>query len=262
MKKYLRVYLRLIQLNFSALVVYRGNFASDIFASLFWGIFSVISMFLLTLRVTTVYTWSKEELMVLTGVYSIVIGIFHIIFSGNFRRFSRVVHLGQLDGILLKPIDSQFLLSFHIINYATIPRFLGGILFVIYFLRRIGISLNLFDVAMFSIFTCIGILLLYSVWYLLVTITIWQSHLSNITDFLFDFTSSAKYPKEMYLDIKQIVIFVFVPLTLVVTTPTKIFLHKVSISDMIWTSILAAVFFIASRKFWKFALKFYTSASS
>lgn len=262
MKRYLKIYVRLLKINFSALVVYRSNFVSDVAASLFWGIFSVISMYLLTSRVTTVYSWKREELMVLTGVYSIVIGIFHVVFSGNFRRFSRVIHLGQLDSVLIKPVDSQFLLSFYIVNYATIPRIIGGIVFVIIYLNRIGVTVNMVDIVLFSIVTCIGILLLYSVWYVIVSITIWQSNLSNITDFLFDFTSSAKYPQEMYQDLKQFVLFIFIPLTLIVTVPTKILLHRSYTNDMIAASIFAVVFFIISRKFWKFALRYYTSASS
>src|SRR6185312_3229309 len=100
------------------------NFINSTISSVGWGIISIISMYILTAKTSSIYGWNRNELLLLAGVYSVSIGIFHTIFSRNFDRFSKVIHLGDLDSILLKPIDSQFSLSFTLFNYMSITRLL------------------------------------------------------------------------------------------------------------------------------------------
>src|SRR3972149_8688112 len=90
MGKYVRIYRDLLRLNLSSLVAYRSNFVNSVVSSTAWGVFSLVSIVLLTYRVQSVFGWTREEILLLTGVYSVVIGVFHTLFSRNFVRFSRL----------------------------------------------------------------------------------------------------------------------------------------------------------------------------
>lgn len=262
MKKLYILWRTLLRINFSLFVIYRGNFVGTVFTSLGWAVFSVVSMYLLISSSSTIFGWTKVELYVLTGVYSIVVGLFHVFFTVNFWWFPRIIHLGQLDGLLLKPVDTQFMLSSKYINFSTIPRVCAAILFTLYILYTNHIYVTFTQWIYFVLLVLVGLIILYSIWFIVMTILIWQSHLSNLSDLLFHVTDSAKYPKEMYEGLGHYLAFFLLPIALTVSLPAKVLFDRASLWDALIIISIAVSLFIFSRKFWKFALRFYTSASS
>jgi len=262
MRRYIGLYRTFLHLNFSKLVTYRSNFVTSAFTSLAWAIFSVISILLLTSRNPVIFGWRREELLILTGVYSVVVGLFHVIFTRNLEQISRIVHRGQLDGILLKPADTQFYISCSIVNYSSLPRVLIAMVFVMWLLWKQNIQLTIFDTVQFLFLGVIGILFLYAFWYCILTITIWQSHLFNLSDLLLHITDTAKYPSEMYNEFRYYITVFLLPLSLIITLPTKALLKRTNFPEAIVLVILAIATLIISRVIGKFVLRYYTSASS
>lgn len=261
MKKYIRIYVFLMRLNLSAVLAYRASFTNNLIGTLGWSIVSIASMYLLTYRAPHVFSWTRAELLAATGTYSIVIGIFGTLFSKNFNRFSRIIHLGELDGILLKPLDSQFSISLWIFNYASLFRIMVGTIFTTYILSTIHAHITLLSFLTYFVFVVSGVLLLYTVWFLTVTITIWLTNLSNIVDFLYNINNLGRYPSETLRQTNNFFIMLFIPLTFVATLPIKAILQKAMIADELLMFFCVSVLFFLSRKFWKFALRSYTSAS-
>ncbi len=262
MKKYLSIYKTLLGTNLSALMIYRGNFYSSLFSSILFGALSILSIVLLTSKTSNIYGWKRDEIILISTVYSIVIGIFHTVLSRNFDRFSRIVNLGELDLLLTKPIDSQFSVSMWVFNYTSIARIILGVLLTWYMVQRMQLNVGLVEIASFVVLTIFGIVLLYSIWFLFTTITIWFTRLSNIVDLMYFMTGFARFPKEMYQQLTEFIFLFILPLSLVVTIPTKAILNRILLGEVGELIILTLGLFIATRMFWKFALRFYTSASS
>lgn len=260
--RYLRVYIMLMKLNISVLFSYRGNFINSFIGSFLFGIFIFISIALLTTNISTLYGWSRDEIIFLSVGYSIAIGFFHTLFSRNFERFSRIIHFGELDTILIKPLDSQFLISLWEVNYTSLIRVLAGIVLAAYFIHKLGISITLLTVSGYLILLLCGILIFYSVWFIIITLTIWFTRLSNIVELLYNVNTVSRFPREIYRDVTGFFFYILIPLTFVVITPTKVLFQTATINDVLGLLFFAVVFFTISRKFWKFALRYYTSASS
>ncbi len=251
-----------MKLNLDSLFIYRANFYNSLIASVAWGIFSLFSIVLLTSKTNMVFGWKRDELLLLNGLYGIIIGIYHVFISRNFERFSNIIHFGQLDSLLVKPIDSQFLLSFWLFGYATISRVIIAIIYTWYISNQLHISPTIFSVLSIVVLMIFSLLLLYSIWYIVITITIWQTRLSNLTELMFTITGTARYPQEMLNQLASYVFVFLLPLTLIINIPAKAFLSRLQSWDVIWLVTLSVGLFIVSRKFWKFALRFYTSASN
>jgi ABC-2 type transport system permease protein len=117
-------------------------------------------------------------------------------------------------------------------------------------------------VAVFSLFLIAGVLLLYSVWFLAATITIWYPRLTNIVDVMYTFSSISRFPREMYQQLSWYIFLFLLPLTFIIVTPVRVLVGKLTPADTIGLVSFAAILFFLSRKFWRFALRFYTSASS
>lgn len=261
MKHYISVYKMLLKLNFSALVAYRTNFLNNIISTLVWGFFSIISIYFLTGGSRSIFGWSRNELLLLTGAHGVMIGIFHAFFSRNFNRFSRIIHYGQLDEILLKPMDSQFLISLWIFNYTNLVRSVIGFIFLLYVSNIAHYVITLITIINFMILLCIGLLLLYSIWFIVSTLIIWFTQLSNLVEALYTISGMARFPTDMYRGLANYIFVFILPITLVVTAPTKALLQRALMGDILELIVYAVGLLIFSRFFWKFALRYYTSAS-
>lgn len=260
MKRYIRIYIRLLHLNFSSLLAYRANFVNSFISSIVWGAFSIISILLLTSRTSSLFGWSRHDIILLTCSYSIFIGVFHTFLSRNFEHFSRIVDLGELDTLLIKPMDSQFYISFRYVNYPSIIRIVVGIILVSYLLK--GEAVTLTQVLGYGAMMFFGLITLYSLWYIITAFTIWLSRLSNIVEFLYTITGVSRFPPQMYSEFSWYLFLFLFPLTLIIATPTKFLLNTIDMSSIATLIVTAGVLFILSRLFWRFALRFYTSASS
>ncbi len=262
MIRYLKIYFYLLKINISLLFAYRANFYNAALTTVGWGIISITSIMLLTAKTSSVYGWNRQELYLLTGLYSIIIGIFHMFFSASLERFARTVSLGQLDSYLLAPVDAQLFLSIKNFRPVSILRVIIGTLFTLYLLQTMHIIFTFFTLFVFILFISMGVLLLYSVWFLVITITIWNPNLSNLVDFLYNFSNLGRYPPALLLYTRNMVVFLLIPLTLIASVPARIALGKVTTIEVIGLVGFSVGIFTLSRYFWKFALRHYTSASN
>src|SRR5256885_10895077 len=106
-QRYIALYAHLIRLNFIRTIAYRLNFINGTIASIFWAIFSIVAIYILTSRSSFVFGWSRQELFILIGVFNILVGgIFRMLFANNFERFAHIIRFGELDALLLKPVDT------------------------------------------------------------------------------------------------------------------------------------------------------------
>lgn len=262
MKRYVRIYIQLLRLNLANLLTYRVNFVNHVIASIGWGAMSLYTVILLTARVTDAYGWRREELLLFNGVYGIVIGFFHMFISINMNRLSRVIHMGELDGILAKPIDSQFAVSLWWVNFSTVIRILMATAYTIWIIHNLHIAPTVSQLLLFAIFAVMALILLYSLWFLILTNLMWYSNMTNLVLFMYSFESVARFPKEMLAQLASYLFTIVLPLALVINTPTRALLARFFLTDAMLLLVLSLGFWIAARTYWRFALRHYTSASS
>jgi ABC-2 type transport system permease protein len=262
MKRYLKIYWQLIKFNTALIFAYRANFYNSILISVGWGVVSVSTIFFITAKISHVYNWSREDLYLLAGLFSIVVGIFHMFFSSSLERFGRTISLGELDSYLLTPVDAQLYLSTKVFRPISILRILIGVIFTGIIIAQLHIHISVLTYFYFFFFICIGIMLLYSLWFLVITLMIWNPNLSNLIDFLYVANNFGRYPTSIVTYLKNIFLYFAIPLMLVTTVPAEFILGKVNVIDVVILSFFSVSLFIASRYFWKFALKHYVSASS
>lgn len=258
---YLKIYWRLVKINIVYLLTYRFNFFNKVISTVAWGFFQIAWIELLTYKTPSVFGWSHDELIALAGSYVIFAAIVHLLFSRNFSEFSRIVNYGQFDEYLIKPVDSQFLLSFKIIDFAGLFRIILGFYFVYSILLKNHIALTFANVAGYFILMLCGLIMTYGIWSIFSTVIIWYPQLNNIIDFLFNFNGMSRYPKEMILNTRNYLLYFLLPFTLILSTPTKVLFNKALSGDVELLLLFTLVFIFVARRFWKFALRFYTSAS-
>lgn len=262
MRRLFRISYALFRATVFATIAYRGSFIAGAISNILWILLSLVSISVITYQSSTVGGWSRLELFMVQGVYSIVLGTMYFLFIANFRNFSRLIRFGGLDLVLVKPYDSQYLVSIGKFSLHTIARIISGILLVVYVVQALHLVPQILTVVLFCVFLISGMVIVYSLWFSVTTTLIWLTDLFNLDELFVQITGTTRYPLEVLRYISNALFYVTIPLVVITTVPAQTLLGKLDLSLAVWSVVLAIVFFVASRKFWFFALRFYTSASS
>ncbi|OUC13341.1 MAG: ABC transporter permease [Alkalinema sp. CACIAM 70d] len=257
-------YFQLIRLFWSTAISaeleYRMNFIFSALTSLGGLAGSLFGLFLFYGQGYHFQGWSWEEALIVVGIFTFLKGFSTAFLAANLNRIVKHVERGTLDFVLLKPISSQFWLSFHSMSLWGLPDILFGLFIVLY----AGIKLKLSWTSYLSglIPILFGATILYSLWFILGATSVWFTRIYNITEVLKGLMDAGRFPMVAYPVSYQVFFTFIVPVAFLTTVPAEALLGRANPSWIIGSGCLAIALLWFSNQFWRFALRFYTSASS
>ena len=280
---YFKVYLTFARNSLVRDMSFRINFILQCLSSLSWavmnwGLFKII--YQQTGEIGRGSGWHENEFFIFLGSVWIVNSLLQTFFMSNAEEFSELIRTGNLDFALLKPIDTQFLISFPRINWAQIPNGLLGLGLVIYSLIELAaepgknLELSVWQVVLFWFFIACGSVIMYSVMITLASTSIWLGRNQNLYDFWFYITNFYRYPMEIYqrsgIGMALWGTFTFVvPILVVSNVPARVLAQPLGMPWKAWEwglagyTVLAAIgSLLFSRWVFRRALLSYRSASS
>lgn len=257
-------YIKLIQLFWGTAIAaeleYRANFFIATISSLGNLTGSIFSLFLFYRTGYTFEGWSWEEALIVLGIFTILQGVSEMLLAPNLNKIVTHVQDGTLDFILLKPISSQFWLSTRSISPWGITDVILGFLIIGYYGNKLQLTVANYLESLVPLFC--GVLILYSLWFMLGATSIWFVKIYNVTEVLRGLLQAGRYPLVAYPAAYRIFFTFIVPVAFLTTIPTEAMLGRTSISWLVATGVVTLLLLFVSANFWRFALKFYTSASS
>lgn len=221
------------------------------------------SLFTLSLFYRGGYTfqgWSWQEALIVLGVFTALQGFSATFLAPNLNQIVKQVQMGTLDFVLLKPISSQFWLSTRSISPWGLPDLLFGFILIGYAGSLLNVPLYTYPIA--AIPLLFGLLSLYSLWFMLGATSIWFVKIYNVTEVLRGLLEAGRFPIAAYPAAYRVFFTFVVPVAFLTTIPAETLLRRTEITWVAGAAVLAIVLLIVSRAFWRFALRFYTSASS
>ncbi len=239
---------------------YRLNFVIAALSSLFSLMGSLFGLFLFYRTGYTFEGWRWEEALVVLGIFTISQGFAATFLAPNLNQIVKQVQEGTLDFVLLKPIDSQFWLSTRTVSPWGLPDVIFGIVLVLYAGNALGLPPLVYLVSLVPL--ALGLFSLYSIWFMLGAMSIWFVKIYNVTEVLRGLLEAGRFPMVAYPAAYRFFFTFIVPVAFLTTVPAEVILNRVQYGWVVASGGLAIALFLASRAFWKFALRFYTSASS
>jgi ABC-2 type transport system permease protein len=107
-----------------------------------------------------------------------------------------------------------------------------------------------------------GVLSLYSLWFMLGATSIWFVKIYNVTEVLRGLLEAGRCPIVAYPAAYRVFFTFIVPVAFLTTVPAQMLLGRSGALWLLGAMAFAVGLFLLSRLFWRFALRFYTSASS
>lgn len=239
---------------------YRINFLIATLSSLGNLAGSLFGLFLFYRTGYTFENWSWEEALVVLGIFTLLQGFSATFLAPNLNQIVKQVQQGTLDFVLLKPINSQFWLSTRTVSPWGVPDLIFGLILIGYAGTRLDLAPAAYVLG--AVPLLFGLLSLYSLWFMLGATSIWFVKIYNVTEVLRGLLEAGRFPMVAYPAAYRFFFTFVVPVAFLTTVPAEALLNRAGDVWLFSAGLLAIALLVISRYFWRFALRFYTSASS
>lgn len=254
-------------------MMFRGNFLINVITRAFWFCAQITLFEIIYRNVDTINDWTRPQYFAFMATGMLINSIIEALFMPNCANFSEMIRTGNLDFVLVKPIDTQFLISCEKMELAMVNQSLLALGLLTYSLIQIGEPISAAQVAAYVCFVGVGVAFFYSLMIAMASTSIWLTRNQGLYDFWFYITVFARYPRSIYngvdarrLEFSEILQGTFtyaVPILLVVTVPARIIAN--GLSDWHYPVIglvSSSVGLIVSRMLFKWSLRSYRSSGS
>jgi ABC-2 type transport system permease protein len=241
---------------------YRANFVSSFVLSLLWPLWVLSLLWVFFYHSPDLGGWSFEEAFLVIGLYDIFIGLQETLLAPNIVQVTEHIQRGTLDFVLLKPANGQVLATMTACNLMRLTDVVIGFGLIGIGLYRIGHVPTLTQIAGFAIMIPAGMITVYSIWLLLTTLAFWFVRVENLGEVFYAFYETGRFPVSTYGRWLRFVLTYIVPIAFLTTFPAAALLGKLSPYFVMGSIAIAFVLLSVSSRFWRYAIRFYSSASS
>lgn len=206
--------------------------------------------------------WSWEAALVVLGLYTLLDGISSTLLRPNLGELVKQVQNGTLDFVLLKPFDSQLWVSLRTWSPWGLPEIVMGAILTLVGVWRSGVRPEPQSLLLAMLMVISGVLILYSLWFVLAATSIWFVKIWNATEVLRSLLGVGRYPLSAYPSSLRLLFTTLLPIAFLTTVPAEALLGRASTPWMLASAAVAMISLAGSRLIWQLALRHYTSASS
>jgi ABC-2 type transport system permease protein len=263
LRHYARIYAALWQNSVVREMSFKGNFIMWILVECLWFVLQLAFIGVIYLHTERIGTWSQWEVVMLVGGSHFIQQVFQAIFLVNCAQVSELIRTGRLDFMLLLPVNTRFLVSFRQVDLGGFVNAAFGLCVMAYAAHRLHVIPAPVQIAGFLLLSVAGILIHYSLMFLLASTAFWTVRAQGIVWGYYNLFNIARLPDGAFKGFFKAFFRFAIPMLLVANVPVKLVLQKLeSPFEMVLLVVMCAVCFIVSSLFWKCSIKRYTSASA
>ena len=261
-KKYLRVYRVCIANSFSYEAQYRKDTIFKFFTNLlFIGMmFTIIEV--IFGQTNAITGWSKAEIYLMTSFWILADEIYACLFSANLPFIPDAIVNGDLDLLIVKPISPLFLASMMRLLVRGFFRFLTQLIILIVILWKFHLTFSLSRSLLATALMLVAVWIDYSRVLIANTFSFWFLKIDNINEAIGYINALGKYPLNIWPKAVKILFLTALPVVFTGFIPTATLTGRWPWYGVAYAFWFAAFLFLVAVRFWNFALRRYSSASS
>jgi len=240
---------------------YRANLLASLataFLSSGLAILTLLSMFH---RTTEIGGWDLPRMIALVGVSMIVEGLIDCWLYPSLNAITEYVRQGELDLLLIRPINSQLMVSFRNIRIWFAGNIVLGIIAILYGMQAHQ-SLTIGNLALCALLVVSGIAVLYSIWLAAATLAFWFTKVGEVSIIAYTLMETGRFPVSAYPAWARFTLTYILPIAFITNVPAEAAMGRLDWQGAVIGLCAAAVALILGNFFWRFGLSRYSSASS
>jgi ABC-2 type transport system permease protein len=261
--RYLRIYAALWKNSVTRELTFKGNFLLWILVEFLWFGLQLCFIGVLYLHTDHIGSWTKWEVVLLIGASHLIQQVFQAFFLINCTNLSELVRTGKLDFLLLLPVNTRFVVSLRQVDLGAFVNALSGVAVMVYAAAQMHLVPSALHVLGFLVLCVAGIVIHYSLMFLLASISFWTVRAQGIVWGYYNLFQIARMPDEAFRGLFKALFTFAIPMLLVSNVPVRVLVNTVA-SPGQWLLLLgmSVVCFCVSEWGWRTSVRRYTSASS
>ncbi len=261
-RRYLKLTLLMMKNCLIREMQFRVNFLVRLLTECLWIGMQLVYIQVMYAQTQEIGGWDKWSMVILLGTNNIITQLFESFFYDNCMRLTDQIRQGDLDFNLIKPVNSQFLVSLRYTDYSSILTSLVGFAMVAFGLHRLGMGVSVLDVILFLALVVNSILIYYAMLFTLSVWTFWIGRSSNLLELYWQLGQFSRYPGDIYPWFLRRLLMSVIPMLVVSNFPAGVLIHKLESGWLYYGFALGITFFLFTVWIWRKGLKRYRSASS
>lgn len=262
LKKYSFLILSFFRASMMSDLEYRMNIALKFFNDLIWYAVQLSVFEALFSYTKSVSGWTLHDTRMFMAVLFVTDSIYMILFSENLDKLSDRVRKGEIDMLLTKPANAQFILSFQKMNTAYVLNLFLTISWLFYSIASLPGGITFMRTFTLMIMVPCAVALTYSTRFLFSASALIYTRADNINYLWYNLYKLGTRPDSIYPTWLRYILLSVVPVAFFASVPARIVMGNAEAWYILLGVTLSAVFVYITILFWKFAMKFYSSASS
>ena len=241
-------------------LAYPQNFVVWMLVDVAWAVVNIGFFRILLFNIPEISGWNFDQLTIPLGILYLLNTLIWGFFYGNMNAIPEYINKGELDLLLIKPVNLQFIVSTRQIGLGNLPSVAAGLYLLWYGFHANGVSWQMSVVVPLALLAAGTIS--YSLWLMTVTLSFWTNRLYNSPDLFAHAVDIARYPVAIFSQPAKFILTFILPFAILGFLPAEVILGRISPVWLLWPMGLTVLFLVLSSKFWQFSLKRYSSASS
>ena len=263
LRRYWTIYITLWRNSIIREMSFKTNFILWIVVELLWFALQLAFIAVIYSHTDRIGDWTKWQVVLLMGTAHFIQQIFQAFFFTNCVELSDLIRTGRLDFILLLPANTRFLLSLRKVDLGGFVNAASALVVVGYALKQLALAPSVTQIIGFMLLAVTGILIHYSLMFLLSTVSFWTVRAQGIVWGYYSLFNIARLPDAAYRGFFRAFFTFVLPMVLVANVPAKVLVAKLHSGwELVILVIVMIVCAVISEIGWRFSVKHYTSASS
>ena len=257
----LEVVAALVRVSLLTAMQYRASFLAEFVVGLLSAFGVAVPLFLVYARVPVIAGWNLDGALLVTGFFLLYNAFVAGLVEPNLGAVVDGVRSGELDYLLVRPVDAQLVISMRKVAPAAVWELFAGLGVVGVALSRVGVP-GPGPVFVAVVLFVAGLVATYGLWLLVICTSFWFVRVDNLRYLLGAITDAGRWPVSVYGRGLRLILTTVIPVALVSSYPAMALLERLD-TDLAFGAVATALASLALSRWVLFrALRNYASASS
>lgn len=261
MRKYAGLFFSFFKASLISELEYRFNIGARIVTDILWYIAQLSVFEVIFKHTNSLNGWTLAETRVFMGCLFITDALYMMLFTENLDRMGEKVRKGDLDLLLVKPVNSQWMLSFQKVSVAYLGNIAIATVWLVYALSKIP-DFQWVHIAWLTFTIPIGISIIYSIRFMTSATALFFTRADAVTYIWYQVYRLGTRPDNLYPMILRYAVLSVIPIAFLASVPAQIILGKTGPGWLLWGAALGGFLVYVSSRVWNRGLRAYSSASS
>jgi ABC-2 type transport system permease protein len=228
--------------------------------ALFWSATALVPLYVLFSVRPGVAGWSAHEMLIVVGFFTVLKGVLSAAIQPSLTNAVEHIRKGTLDFLLLKPADSQFMISTAKFELAQLADVAAGLAIVAWAAARVPGAIGWRELLLAAALLLCALAILYGMWILVVSLAFRFVKLDNMNYLFISLFEAARWPSSVFRGALALLFTFVIPLALMTTYPALALLGRASARHTVTSFGVAAGVLALSRYVWRRSIRNYTGA--